>query len=107
MLGLPFAPRIDYLWSGRASVGPQFLPALYEVDRGVYASAACNGRGVALALEAGRLMAEATGSGRWQELAIPFRSLKSMRATPWKRWGVRWYPLYGALRDRLEQFSGS
>ena len=51
MLSLPAAPKIDYLWSGRASVGPNFLPAIYAVDKGVHASAACNGRGVAMALK--------------------------------------------------------
>lgn len=107
MLSLPSAPRIEYLWSGRASVGPSFLPAIYAVDKGVHASAGCNGRGVAMALEMGRVLAESVASGRWDEAPLPYRRLKSMKGSRWKQWGVRWYPIYGAVKDRLEQFVGS
>jgi glycine/D-amino acid oxidase-like deaminating enzyme len=107
MLSLPAAPKIDYLWSGRASVGPNFLPAIYAVDKGVHASAGCNGRGVAMALEMGRVLAESVVSGRWHEAPIPYRELRGMKGSRWKQWGVRWYPVYGAVKDRLEQFVGS
>ena len=107
MLSLPAAPKIDYLWSGRASVGPNFLPAIYAVDKGVHASAGCNGRGVAMALEMGRVLAESSSRVAGTMHRSLIASCEAMKGSRWKQWGVRWYPIYGAVKDRLEQFVGS
>lgn len=104
-LALPELPRMQYIWSGEASVSPDFLPALYELDAGVLAGTACNGRGVALSVELGRVLAEAVRAGSTRAVPLPLRSLQSVRSRHAARWGIRWYPLYGTIRDRLEQLA--
>jgi glycine/D-amino acid oxidase-like deaminating enzyme len=105
-LKLARAPRIEFVWSGTASVHPSYLPSLIEIDAGVVAGSGCNGRGIALSVELGRIMAQAVRDRSWQDLPVPLRPLRSIRNRPLSRWGVRWYPLYGSIRDRLDRLAG-
>jgi glycine/D-amino acid oxidase-like deaminating enzyme len=57
-LGLPRDVRIDHLWGGVISRALDSRPHLYEVDRGLWAPMACNGRGIASCTVAGRLCAD-------------------------------------------------
>jgi glycine/D-amino acid oxidase-like deaminating enzyme len=105
MLGLPQAPRMEYIWHGEASIGPEFLPYLYEVETGVVAGTACNGRGIALSAQLGRIMAEGVRRGSWRDAPIPLRTLQPVRLRHLTRLGVRCYPLYGSVRARLERLA--
>ena len=51
--------RFDFVWSGRASLTPDFLPRLFEPAPGWVVPITCNGRGVALSTALGRRV------GRW------------------------------------------
>jgi glycine/D-amino acid oxidase-like deaminating enzyme len=51
--------RFDFVWSGRASLTPDFLPRLYDVAPGWIVPFTCNGRGVALSTALGLRI------GRW------------------------------------------
>jgi glycine/D-amino acid oxidase-like deaminating enzyme len=104
-LNLTQPPRIEFVWSGTASVGPSYLPSLVEVDSGVVAGSGCNGRGVALSVELGRIMAQAVRDGRWRDLPVPLSPLHAVRNRPLSRLGARWYPLYGSIRDRLDRLA--
>ena len=51
--------RFEFVWSGRASLTPDFLPRLFEPAPGWVAPITCNGRGVALSTALGARL------GRW------------------------------------------
>ena len=50
---------IEYLWRGTAWLNPSLLPKIYEVDEGIFAIQACNGRGLATNIVLGRELANA------------------------------------------------
>ena len=61
----------DYLWSGYIGMTPDYTPRFHRLGPDAYAWAGCNGRGVALALAAGRELAKAVGGAADAELALP------------------------------------
>ena len=62
----------DYVWNGYIGMTPDYTPRFHRVGPDAYAWAGCNGRGVALALAAGRELARAVRGAPDEELAIPF-----------------------------------
>lgn len=72
MLNLPDLPPLAYAWSGRASVMPDFLPAVLDIAPGLIAGFACNGRGIAMSTRLGQDLA------LWAQgapLSVPSRPL--------------------------------
>ena len=70
-------PRIgsvsfDYVWNGYIGMTPDYTPRFHRLGPDAYAWAGCNGRGVALALAAGRELAKAVRGTPDGELAVPF-----------------------------------
>jgi glycine/D-amino acid oxidase-like deaminating enzyme len=51
-------PKIDYRWSGIMAFGDELKPIITEVIPGVYAAVRCNGMGVAMGSQMGKLVAE-------------------------------------------------
>ncbi len=70
-LGLPFVPRVDYLWRGTAAMTMDFLPHVYELGPGFLGGIGCNGRGVALTAMLGDVLAQAAMGRPLDELPIP------------------------------------
>lgn len=102
-LELQQTPAIEFIWRGTAAATPGTLPALYEPAPGVLAGTGCNGRGIALCTELGRVMAELAMGTSPKSSAVPIRPLRSH---PWRslsRWGARYYALYGRIQDKLSQ----
>ena len=64
--------RFDYMWSGYIGMNPDYTPRFHRLGPDAYAWAGCNGRGVALALAAGRELAKAVRGTPEGELALPF-----------------------------------
>lgn len=64
--------RFDYMWSGYIGMNPDYTPRFHQLGPDAYAWAGCNGRGVALALAAGRELARAVRGTPQGELALPF-----------------------------------
>lgn len=91
--GLP-ALQAAYAWRGAAATTPDFLPAVWSVDRNLYAPIGCNGRGVAVATSLGRALAAFAVSGDAQDLPVaitppqprPFHSLLSTGPSLWLIW---------------------
>ena len=91
--GLP-ALQAAYAWRGAAATTPDFLPAVWSVDRNLYAPIGCNGRGVAVATSLGRALAAFAVSGDAQDLPVaitppqprPFHSLLSTGPSLWLMW---------------------
>jgi glycine/D-amino acid oxidase-like deaminating enzyme len=107
MLDLAEVPPIEYAWRGQAAIGREFLPALYELAPGVLAGTACNGRGIALSAELGRVMAELSRGSPRAQSPVPLSSLAAGRWPVLARWGLRYYPLYGRIKDRLDRGIGA
>lgn len=61
----------DYLWNGYIGMTPDYTPRFHRIGPDAYAWAGCNGRGVALALSAGRELAKAVRGTPDGELALP------------------------------------
>lgn len=76
----------DYIWNGYIGMTPDYTPRFHRLGADAYAWAGCNGRGVALALAAGRELAKAVRGTADGELAL----LPFTQPTP--------LPLYGVLR---------
>ena len=55
--------RFDYVWSGRASLTPDFLPRLFQPEPGWLVPFSCNGRGVALSTALGTRVGQALATG--------------------------------------------
>jgi glycine/D-amino acid oxidase-like deaminating enzyme len=66
------AVTFDYVWNGYIGMTPDYTPRFHRLGRDAYAWAGCNGRGVALALAAGRELAKAVRGAPDAELALPF-----------------------------------
>lgn len=62
----------DYVWNGYIGMTPDYTPRFHRLGPDAYAWAGCNGRGVALALAAGRELAKAVRGTPEAELALPF-----------------------------------
>ncbi|MGP1679153.1 MAG: NAD(P)/FAD-dependent oxidoreductase [Burkholderiales bacterium] len=62
----------DYVWNGYIGMTPDYTPRFHRLGPDAYAWAGCNGRGVALALAAGRELAKAVRGTAEGELALPF-----------------------------------
>ena len=101
---VPIAGRVEveYAWRGLICLTRDFLPRVFEVDRGLFAAVGCNGRGLALSTALGGELAAFLASGDPAALPVPIARPAPIRGhlaarhlpsvlLPWAR-----------LRDRLE-----
>ncbi len=63
--------RLDYFWSGRVAVTLDHLPKIAELGPGIWSGSSYNGRGVAMAIAVGRLLAECAGGAAPDSLPLP------------------------------------
>lgn len=103
MLRLPTVPHMEFVWEGQASLTPDFMPTLVELHTGVIAGTACNGRGLAMSTQLGRVLAEGVRRGSWHDAPIALRGPTPARWRHLTRWALRGYPIYGRVRDHLDQ----
>jgi glycine/D-amino acid oxidase-like deaminating enzyme len=99
--------RFEYVWSGRASLTPDFLPRLFEPAPGWIVPITCNGRGVALSTAMGARIGRWLTTGDAADLPLP-RS--APRGIPLHKIAARvpqWLLPLGMLADaRAERRSG-
>jgi glycine/D-amino acid oxidase-like deaminating enzyme len=69
-LGRKYIPPVEFVWSGRMAITPDFLPRLYNLDSGIIAGIGCNGRGIAMATVLGRMLADAALGAPGSELSL-------------------------------------
>jgi glycine/D-amino acid oxidase-like deaminating enzyme len=84
-LDLPDAVSPEIVWSGTAAMTPDFLPRLYRFGDGWFGGIGCNGRGIAMTAQLGRVLARAALGESIDELPIPVRPLRPLpfhRFTP-------------------------
>ena len=81
-------PSIDYLWRGTAWLNPSLLPKVYDLQDGVLAIQACNGRGLANNVVLGKEVAAFMTNGSAKSLSVkleqphPIRGYKMVRYLP-------------------------
>ena len=63
-------PSVDYLWRGTAWLNPSLLPKVYDLQDGVLAIQACNGRGLANNAVLGKEVAAFMTSGNAKSLSV-------------------------------------
>jgi len=98
-LKLPRSPRIDYIWSGTASVTRNCLPQLSVFPDGVIAPVACNGRGIALSTVAGQAVANLVLDGKMKELPLPMVTPSGRATIMLQRSLAPLHTYYGFIKD--------
>jgi glycine/D-amino acid oxidase-like deaminating enzyme len=71
--------RFEFVWSGRASLTPDFLPRLFEPAPGWITPITCNGRGVALSTALGTRIGRWLATGDDADLPLPRRAPGAIR----------------------------
>ncbi|MET3926709.1 FAD-binding oxidoreductase [Devosia sp. 2618] len=77
-LGLPNAVSPEVVWTGTAAMTPDFLPRLYKMGEGWFGGIGCNGRGIAMTAQLGRVLARAAMGESMDQLPIPTRTLRPL-----------------------------
>jgi glycine/D-amino acid oxidase-like deaminating enzyme len=71
---------IDYIWRGTAWLNSSLLPKIYELEEGIFAIQACNGRGLANNLVLGKEMAEALVQNNMALLCLQVEKPKPIKS---------------------------
>jgi glycine/D-amino acid oxidase-like deaminating enzyme len=94
--------QAQYVWSGRIAMTPERLPRLHRRDDGLLAWIGCNGRGLALAVAMGRVMADAARDAPASELPLPLTMPKAIPLSPLVHRTARLILPYYRMKDRRE-----
>lgn len=84
-LKLETHPGIEIVWTGVAAMTPDFLPRIHEFGKGFFGGIGCNGRGIAMTTQLGRVLARAVMGEPLATLPVPTvkpRSLPFHAFTP-------------------------
>lgn len=84
-LHLPQAVTPEVVWTGTAAMTPDFLPRIHQLGDGWFGGIGCNGRGIAMTAQLGRILARAAMGEDLAQLPIPVRPLRPLpfhRFTP-------------------------
>ncbi|WP_417308584.1 NAD(P)/FAD-dependent oxidoreductase [Devosia sp.] len=77
-LGLKSRAQPEIVWTGTAAMTPDFLPRLHQLGEGWFGGIGCNGRGIAMTAQLGRVLARAAMGEAADQLPIPLRSLRPL-----------------------------
>jgi glycine/D-amino acid oxidase-like deaminating enzyme len=95
-------PRFDFVWNGRIGMTADRMPRFHQPAPGLWTWAACNGRGVALTISLGKVLADAIEGVEQNHLAVPFTSVRALPLHPVAKLVapamLGWY----RIKDRLE-----
>jgi len=72
-------PSIEYLWRGTAWLNPSLLPKVYDLQDGVLAIQACNGRGLANNAVLGKEVAAFMTNGNAESLSVKMEPPQPIR----------------------------
>ncbi len=95
LAGVPF----EHHWSGFVAMTPDHLPHLHELQPGMVAALGYNGRGVALSITMGGVLARWLNGTPAADLGFPVSGLKPIRLHRFSRWGVSAMIQYYRLLD--------
>ena len=71
-------PAFEYYWDGMLAMTPERLPRLHRLAPGVTAALGYSGRGVALSVSMGRVVADWLNGADAAELAVPVTEMAAM-----------------------------
>ncbi|TYC63143.1 FAD-binding oxidoreductase [Stappia sp. BW2] len=77
-LSLPTVPEIEVVWTGVAAMTPDFLPRIHCMGDNAFAGIGCNGRGIAMTTQLGRVLADALMGAPVDRLPIPLRKVRRL-----------------------------
>ncbi|MFC0201849.1 NAD(P)/FAD-dependent oxidoreductase [Paracoccus rhizosphaerae] len=75
-LRLDQPPQLEVTWTGVAAMTPDFLPRVHCLGEGAFAGIGCNGRGIAMTAQLGRVLADAVLGTPPEQLPVPVRPLR-------------------------------
>lgn len=90
--------QFSHIWSGYVGVTPDHFPHFHRLDTGYFVATGFNGRGVALAVAAGRELAQLVGGK--PDVALPFNDLQPIPLQPILRRVARGALVYYRWKDR-------
>jgi glycine/D-amino acid oxidase-like deaminating enzyme len=94
--------RWEDSWGGNFALTLDHLPHIHNPTAGLYAAAGCNGRGVAMLSQIGRLIADlAAGNTAQTESPIPVTPIASIPFHPLRRPGLELATLWYRTSDKL------
>ena len=91
-------PRFSHIWSGYVGVTPDHYPHFHRLGEGYFVATGFNGRGVALAVAAGRELARLATDA--PDVALPFSDLHPIPMQPVLRRVARGALVYYRWKDR-------
>lgn len=71
-------PGIETVWTGTAIMTPDFLPRIHRFGEGVFGGIGCNGRGIAMTAQLGRVLARLALGERAEDMPIPLRQARAL-----------------------------
>lgn len=77
-LRLPDVPEVEVVWTGTAAMTPDFLPRIHQMGDRFFGGIGCNGRGIAMTAQLGRVLAKAAMGVPPQDLPIPLRPVRPL-----------------------------
>jgi len=98
--------KLQFCWSGQVALTLDSLPHLHELGPGLWFAGGYNGRGVALATEMGRLLADVAGGARAHDLPLPPSPLRSIPFHLLRRPGIELAVAWERARDAWETRRG-
>lgn len=77
-LRLPRAVPTEIVWTGTAAMTPDFLPRIHQLGEGWFGGIGCNGRGIAMTAQLGRVLARAALGEDPARLPVPLVPLRPL-----------------------------
>ncbi len=105
-LDLKTVPSVEFAWSGKMAITPDFLPRLYSLAPGMIAGIGCNGRGIAMSTVLGRLLADAAAGAPESGLPLTPGKPKPLWPHGVVTQSAKLVLAYGRCRDFAARYTG-
>ena len=98
--------RWEHFWGGKLGITTDTLPHIHELSPRVFAGLGFNGRGVALGVMMGRVLAEILLDRNRNELDLPITSPKNFPFYECRKLGFHLASSWYGLMDRIDIMRG-
>lgn len=93
---------LEYSWNGRVAITPDYLPRLMEIEPGLHAALGWNGRGVAMTIAMGPVLADWLSGTAAADLPVPVTGLRAISFHGLRRPAARALVAWNLHLDRRE-----
>jgi glycine/D-amino acid oxidase-like deaminating enzyme len=97
---------IDYLWSGKVALTVDHVPHVHRLGPGLIAALGCNGRGVGMASNMAKIMADLVLGGPDEASPIPITSMRTILFHRFRLPAMQAAVWWKGLQDRIEHRAG-